>query len=53
MGQVLLWSCKLTCFPVGYVQGMSDLLAPLLVIMENEVDTFWCFAGFMEMVVCI
>lgn len=42
---------ELTCFSVGYVQGMSDLLAPLLVIMENEVDTFWCFVGFMEMVV--
>lgn len=37
----------------GYVQGMSDLLAPLLVIMENEVDTFWCFVGFMETVVSI
>ena len=37
----------------GYVQGMSDLLAPLLSVMENEVDTFWCFAGFMEMVVHI
>ena len=35
----------------GYVQGMSDLLAPLLVVMENEVDTFWCFVGFMETVV--
>lgn len=30
---------------------MSDLLAPLLVVMENEVDTFWCFAGLMEIVV--
>ena len=40
-------------FIVGYVQGMSDLLAPLLVVMETEVDTFWCFAGFMEMVVCL
>jgi hypothetical protein len=35
----------------GYVQGMSDLLSPILVIMENEVDAFWCFAGFMEIVV--
>jgi hypothetical protein len=34
----------------GYVQGMSDLLAPILVVMENEVDSFWCFAGFMEKV---
>ncbi len=32
---------------------MSDLLAPILVVMENEVDAFWCFAGFMERVVSI
>ena len=30
---------------------MSDLLAPVLVVMEDEVDTFWCFAGFMDKVV--
>jgi hypothetical protein len=30
---------------------MSDLLAPLLAVMENEVDTFWCFVGFMDTVV--
>ena len=37
----------------GYVQGMSDLLSPILVLMENEVDAFWCLAGFMEMVVSL
>ena len=41
----------LRCFLAGYVQGMSDLLAPLLAVMENEVDTFWCFVGFMDTVV--
>ena len=29
---------------------MSDLLSPLLYVMENEVDTFWCFVGFMKLV---
>ena len=24
--------------PSGYVQGMSDLLSPVLYVMENEVD---------------
>ena len=29
---------------------MSDLLAPILYVMQNEVDAFWCFAGFMKRV---
>ena len=29
---------------------MSDLLSPLLFVMKNEVDAFWCFVGFMERV---
>lgn len=36
---------------IGYVQGMSDLLAPIMVIMENEVDSFWCFSGYMDKIV--
>ena len=30
---------------------MSDLLAPIMVIMDNEVDSFWCFAGYMDKIV--
>lgn len=39
-------------FDLGYVQGMSDLLSPILCLMDNEVDAFWCFVGFMNKVVC-
>ena len=38
-------------FDLGYVQGMSDLLAPIMVIMDNEVDAFWCFVGYMNKIV--
>ena len=27
---------------------MSDLLSPILYLMEDETDAFWCFVGFME-----
>ena len=47
----VLHSYAFIYFLAGYVQGMSDLLAPLLAVMENEVDTFWCFVGFMDTVV--
>ncbi|XP_076840305.1 TBC1 domain family member 15 isoform X2 [Brachyhypopomus gauderio] len=35
-------------FDLGYVQGMSDLLSPVLYVLENEVDAFWCFVSFMD-----
>lgn len=30
---------------------MSDLLAPLLYVLDDEVDAFWCFVAYMERVV--
>jgi len=35
-------------FDLGYCQGMSDLLAPLLFTVRDEADTFWCFVGLMD-----
>lgn len=39
----------------GYVQGMSDLCAPIYVVMEGDPElTFWCFVQVMErMVRCL
>ncbi|EDO50033.1 predicted protein, partial [Nematostella vectensis] len=44
---VLMTYCMYN-FDLGYVQGMSDLLSPVLFLVENEVDAFWCFVGLME-----
>ncbi|KAM7019043.1 small G protein signaling modulator 1 isoform 3-T3 [Tautogolabrus adspersus] len=33
---------------IGYVQGMCDLLAPLLVILDDEALTFSCFTELMK-----
>ncbi|TVU28212.1 hypothetical protein EJB05_19721 [Eragrostis curvula] len=35
-------------FDLGYCQGMSDFLAPILYVMEDESESFWCFATLME-----
>ncbi|XP_044404024.1 GTPase-activating protein gyp7 [Triticum aestivum] len=35
-------------FDLGYCQGMSDFLAPILYVMEDESEAFWCFASLME-----
>ncbi|XGW07296.1 hypothetical protein V3C99_010468 [Haemonchus contortus] len=35
-------------FDLGYVQGMSDFASPLLYVMGNEVDAFWCFVELMK-----
>ncbi|KAI9673260.1 MAG: GTPase activating protein [Trizodia sp. TS-e1964] len=33
---------------LGYVQGMSDLLAPIYAVTQDDAVAFWCFVGFME-----
>jgi len=48
----ILLSYSFFNFDIGYVQGMNDLVSILLVVMQNEVDAFWCFKGFMDRIVC-
>lgn len=43
-----VYNCRL-----GYTQGMSDLLAPLLAELNSEIEAFWCFAGLMQRSVAV
>lgn len=36
---------------LGYVQGMSDLLAPIYAVMQDDAIAFWGFVSFMERMV--
>ncbi len=36
---------------LGYVQGMSDLLAPIYAVMQDDAIAFWGFVGFMKRMV--
>ncbi|KAJ6950416.1 TBC1 domain family member 17-like [Populus alba x Populus x berolinensis] len=33
---------------VGYCQGMSDLCSPMIMLLEDEADAFWCFERLMR-----
>ncbi|CAN4102293.1 unnamed protein product [Withania somnifera] len=33
---------------IGYCQGMSDLLSPIITVMTEDHEAFWCFVGFMR-----
>ncbi|KAL8530240.1 hypothetical protein ACS0TY_007329 [Phlomoides rotata] len=28
---------------IGYVQGMNDICSPIVILIEDEADAFWCF----------
>lgn len=48
MLQNILMTYSIHNFDLGYVQGMNDLLAPILVTIDSEPDAFWCFDHFMK-----
>ncbi|KAK3000350.1 hypothetical protein RJ639_022473 [Escallonia herrerae] len=33
---------------IGYCQGMSDLLSPIITVIIDDYEAFWCFVGFMR-----
>ncbi|XP_022974331.1 GTPase-activating protein gyp7 [Cucurbita maxima] len=33
---------------IGYCQGMSDLLSPIITVISEDHEAFWCFVGFMH-----
>lgn len=33
---------------IGYCQGMSDLLSPIIAVIPEDHEAFWCFVGFMK-----
>ncbi|XP_041009865.1 rab GTPase-activating protein 22-like isoform X3 [Juglans microcarpa x Juglans regia] len=33
---------------IGYCQGMSDLLSPIISVIAEDHEAFWCFVGFMR-----
>lgn len=35
----------------GYIQGMSDILAPLIMVLSSEHQAFWCFDHVMKTMV--
>ncbi|KAL9260043.1 TBC1 domain family member 15-like protein [Drosera capensis] len=35
-------------FDLGYCQGMSDFLSPIVYVTRDEPEAFWCFAALME-----
>ena len=49
------WLHKLLLLPQWRLKAFLALmmLAPLLAVLDSEVDAFWCFVGYMDMVVSL
>ncbi|PHT75562.1 hypothetical protein T459_19084 [Capsicum annuum] len=45
---LMLVFCRNRSLFSGYEWGMSDLLSPILYVMEDEAEAFWCFVALME-----
>ncbi|KAL8101176.1 uncharacterized protein LOC141683477 isoform X1 [Apium graveolens] len=35
---------------IGYVQGMNDICSPMIILLEDEADAFWCYEHAMRRV---
>ncbi|KAL8215032.1 hypothetical protein R6Q57_004481 [Mikania cordata] len=35
---------------IGYVQGMNDICSPMVILLKDEADAFWCFEHAMRRV---
>ncbi|XP_014666251.1 PREDICTED: TBC1 domain family member 25-like isoform X2 [Priapulus caudatus] len=33
---------------VGYAQGMNDILSRMMIVLDSEVEAFWCFTWYIE-----
>jgi hypothetical protein len=49
----ILMTYVMSNFNLGYVQGMSDILAPILMEVQDEVMAFWLFSKFMDRIVSL
>ena len=36
----------------GYVQGMNELLSPLMIVFQSEHQSFWCLVNVLQRMVC-
>ncbi|KAK1356670.1 Rab-GAP TBC domain-containing protein [Heracleum sosnowskyi] len=30
-------------YKIGYVQGMNDICSPMIILLEDDADAFWCY----------